>query len=208
MSRLRCMAGSSGSPAGLSWRGSSSWTMRTCGGCGCAVAITIGVGFGVQVGTVRFLGAFLSDWASVPVGVVRYVAEQVAPAAETGELMRRYVERDKTRRWSIRGRSGRRWVTATLPRPKRRHGSFWRPGPGPGLSDRASCSIRWWRGFGASGCSARGECAGPTGVRGPDGHVGASLLSVGGAGSSPGAPDAANRAAAARPTRPSCMART
>jgi len=60
------------------------------------------------------LGAFLSDWVSVPVGVVRYVAEQVAPTAETGELMRRYAGRDR-RRWGIRGRSGRRWVTATFP---------------------------------------------------------------------------------------------
>ena len=69
------------------------------------------VGFGVQVGTVRFLGAFLSDWASAPVGVVRYVAEQVAPMAETGELMRRYVERDKTsleHSWEIREALGYR----------------------------------------------------------------------------------------------------
>ena len=63
------------------------------------------------MGTVRFLGAFLSDWASVPVGVVRYVAEQVAPAAETGELMRRYAERDKSsleHSWEIREALGYR----------------------------------------------------------------------------------------------------
>ena len=57
------------------------------------------------------LGAFLSDWVSVPVGVVRYVAEQVAPTAETGELMRRYAERDKTslgHSWEIREALGYR----------------------------------------------------------------------------------------------------
>jgi len=53
----------------------------------------------------------LSDWTSAPVGVVRYVAEQVAPAAETGELMRRYAERDKTsleHSWEIREALGYR----------------------------------------------------------------------------------------------------
>jgi len=105
------MAGSSGSPAGLSWSGSSSWTDADLR----RVQVRRGdhnrVGFGVQVGTVRFLGVFLSDWTSIPVGVVRYVAEQVAPTAETGELMRRYVERDKTsleHSWEIREALGYR----------------------------------------------------------------------------------------------------
>lgn len=60
---------------------------------------------------VQLQGAFLSDWASAPVGVVRYVAEQVAPTAETGELMRRYAERGKTsleHSWEIREALGYR----------------------------------------------------------------------------------------------------
>jgi len=63
------------------------------------------VGFAVQLGTVRFLGTFLSDWSSAPVGVVRYVADQVAPAVDIAGLMRRYVEREKTsleHSWEIR----------------------------------------------------------------------------------------------------------
>ena len=43
--------------------------------------------------------------------MVRYVAEQVAPTAETGELMRRYAERDKTsleHSWEIREALGYR----------------------------------------------------------------------------------------------------
>ncbi len=69
------------------------------------------VGFGVQVGTIRFLGTFLADWTSVPPGVVRYVADQVAPAAEVDGLMRRYMERDKTpleHSWEIREALGYR----------------------------------------------------------------------------------------------------
>src|SRR5664279_5456460 len=87
----------------MSWSGSSSWTTRTCGACRLRRGDHNRVGFGVQVGPVRFLGAFLSDWASTPVGVVRYVAEQVAPTAETGELMRRYADRDKTSTPPLRG---------------------------------------------------------------------------------------------------------
>jgi len=63
------------------------------------------VGFGVQVGAVRFLGTFLADWTMTPPGVVRYVADQVAPAAGVEGLMGRYVERDKTpleHSWEIR----------------------------------------------------------------------------------------------------------
>lgn len=68
------------------------------------------VGFAVQMGTVRFLGTFLSDWTMTP-GVVRYVVDQVAPAAEVDGLMRRYVERDKTpleHSWEIREALGHR----------------------------------------------------------------------------------------------------
>lgn len=63
------------------------------------------VGFAVQVATVRFLGTFLSDWTVVPLGVVRYLVDQVAPGAEVDGLMSRYVERDKTpleHSWEIR----------------------------------------------------------------------------------------------------------
>lgn len=54
------------------------------------------VGFAVQMGTVRFLGTFLSDWTTTPPGVIRYIADQVAPAAEVAGLMHRYTARDKT----------------------------------------------------------------------------------------------------------------
>ena len=60
----------------------------------------------------------MSDWVSVPVGVVRYVAEQVAPTAETGELMRRYAERDKTsleHSWEIREALGYRDFPSAAP---------------------------------------------------------------------------------------------
>lgn len=69
------------------------------------------VGFAVQVGTVRFLGTFLSDWTMTPPGVVRYVVDQIAPGAEVDGLMRRYVERDKTpleHSWEIREELGYR----------------------------------------------------------------------------------------------------
>ena len=140
------------------------------------------VGFGVQVGTVRFLGAFLSDWASAPVGVVRYVAEQVAPAAETGELMRRYAERDKTsfeHSWEIREALGYRDFPSAEPATREflEARAWTRPERPSQLFDQVVAVASE-----PEGASARGECAGPTGVRGPDGHVGASLLSVGGAG--------------------------
>lgn len=69
------------------------------------------VGFAVQLGTVRFLGMFLSDWAKVPPGVVRYVADQVVPAAQVEGLMHRYATRDKTpleHSWEIRDALGYR----------------------------------------------------------------------------------------------------
>lgn len=69
------------------------------------------VGFAVQFGTVRFLGTFLSDWSSTPSEVVRYVAGQVVRAVDADELMRRYVEREKTaleHSWEIREALGYR----------------------------------------------------------------------------------------------------
>lgn len=69
------------------------------------------VGFAVQVGTVRFLGTFLSDWTGTPPGVLRYVVDQVAPSVEVDGLMCRYVERDKTpleHSWEIRDALGYR----------------------------------------------------------------------------------------------------
>ncbi len=69
------------------------------------------VGFAVQLGTVRFLGTFLVDGTATPPGVVRYVADQVAPAAAVDGPMRRYVEREKTpleHSWEIREALGYR----------------------------------------------------------------------------------------------------
>lgn len=69
------------------------------------------VGFAVQMGTVRFLGTFLSDWTTTPPGVIRYIADQVAPAAEVAGLMHRYAARDKTHlehSWEIREALGYR----------------------------------------------------------------------------------------------------
>lgn len=69
------------------------------------------VGFAVQLGTVRFLGAFLTDWTTTPRGVVQYVADQVAPDADVDRLMSRYMEREKTpleHSWEIRESLGYR----------------------------------------------------------------------------------------------------
>ena len=69
------------------------------------------VGFAVQVGTLRFLGTFLSDWTMTPLSVVRYVADQVAPAALADGLMHRYAEREKTpleHSWEVREALGYR----------------------------------------------------------------------------------------------------
>lgn len=76
------------------------------------------VGFAVQVGTVRFLGAFLSDWTATPSGVVGYVADQLATTQAGDVLMRRYVERSKTpleHSWEIREALGYRDFASAEP---------------------------------------------------------------------------------------------
>ncbi|GCE12936.1 Tn3 family transposase [Tengunoibacter tsumagoiensis] len=52
------------------------------------------LGFGVQIGTVRFLGTFLSDPINIPIGVIRYVAEQLT-IADPG-CITHYAERVQT----------------------------------------------------------------------------------------------------------------
>jgi hypothetical protein len=52
------------------------------------------LGFGVQIGTVRFLGTFLSDPVNIPVGVIRYIAEQLTIIDP--ECITRYAERVQT----------------------------------------------------------------------------------------------------------------
>ncbi len=52
------------------------------------------LGFGVQIGTLRFLGTFLADPVNVPVGVIAYVASQLDIADP--QCIARYAERVQT----------------------------------------------------------------------------------------------------------------
>lgn len=52
------------------------------------------LGFGVQIGTFRFLGTFLTDPVNVPVGVIAYVASQLRIA--NPQCIVRYAERVQT----------------------------------------------------------------------------------------------------------------
>ncbi len=65
------------------------------------------LGFAVQLGTVRFLGAFLADPLEVPWGVVVYLAGQLGVADPS--VLKRYTERAKTpleHTWQIRAALG------------------------------------------------------------------------------------------------------
>jgi Domain of unknown function (DUF4158) len=55
---------------------------------------TMKLGFGVQLGTVRYLGTFLPDPVDVPTVVVDYVAEQLGIA--DASCIKAYGERSKT----------------------------------------------------------------------------------------------------------------
>jgi hypothetical protein len=65
------------------------------------------LGFALQLGTVRWLGAFLPDPTEVPPSVLRYVAGQleVSDPACAG----RYLERRRTRFEHAEGDQGRMW---------------------------------------------------------------------------------------------------
>ncbi len=52
------------------------------------------LGFGVQIGTLRFLGTFLTDPVNVPVGVIAYMASQLRIA--NPQCIVRYAERVQT----------------------------------------------------------------------------------------------------------------
>ncbi|KAB1940739.1 DUF4158 domain-containing protein [Micromonospora sp. ALFpr18c] len=52
------------------------------------------LGFAVQLGTVRYLGTFLTDPVDVPWSVVDYVAVQLGVA--DASVVKRYTEREKT----------------------------------------------------------------------------------------------------------------
>ena len=52
------------------------------------------LGFGVQIGTVRFLGTFLADPVNIPVGVIAYVASQLR--IRNPQCIVRYAERVQT----------------------------------------------------------------------------------------------------------------
>lgn len=70
------------------------------------------LGFAVQLGTVRFLGAFLDDPLDVPTVVVEYLAEQLGIA--DASVVKAYVERSKTpyeHAWAIGARYGYRRFT-------------------------------------------------------------------------------------------------
>lgn len=60
------------------------------------------LGFGLQLGTLRFLGTFLDDPVVVPKAVVNFVAKQLGIA--DGSVLGSYAERPKTpyeHRWEI-----------------------------------------------------------------------------------------------------------
>ncbi len=52
------------------------------------------ISFGVQIGTLRFLGTFLADPVNIPVGVIAYVATQLGIA--NPQCIARYAERVQT----------------------------------------------------------------------------------------------------------------
>ena len=52
------------------------------------------LGFGVQIGTLRFLGTFLTDPVNVPIGVIAYVASQLGIADP--QCITQYAERVQT----------------------------------------------------------------------------------------------------------------
>ena len=53
------------------------------------------LGFGVQIGTLRFLGTFLPEPVNVPIGVIAYVASQ--PVIADPQCITQYAERVQTR---------------------------------------------------------------------------------------------------------------
>ena len=71
------------------------------------------LGFGVQIGTLRFLGTFLADPVNIPVGVIAYVASQLGIA--NPQCIVRYAERVQTRAAIMRRKFDNTTVTKSFP---------------------------------------------------------------------------------------------
>jgi len=102
------------------------------------------LGFGVQLGTVRFLGAFLADPVDVPVEVGDYIAEQLDLAAS---CLAAYAEREKTRlehQWEIAREYGYRdFVEVEVELARWVDDRAWTSGEGPNAI--FADAIRWLR---------------------------------------------------------------
>jgi Domain of unknown function (DUF4158) len=77
------------------------------------------LGFAVQLGTVRFLGAFLANPAEVPRGVVAYLARQLGVAATGG--LKRHAAGEMRRDHAAEIRRRRRPSPSPLPLGARRY---------------------------------------------------------------------------------------